>query len=104
MSRSTRTNKLRRALLVLPVLGLALATAGCETLENMNPFGDREKKLPGTRQAVFPEGVPGVDYNAEPPQPANSAKYQLPPEPAPAADAGTSDGASTPSAAPLTPQ
>jgi len=65
----------RRALLVLTALSLAFATAGCETLDKMNPFLEKEKPLPGPRAAVFPEGVPGVDYNAPPPQPANSAKY-----------------------------
>ncbi len=79
---------LRRALLLLPVLGLTLASAGCETLESLNPFNEREKPLPGARQPVFPEGVPGIDYNQAPPQPANSA-YGLSTEPsaAPAAPA-----------------
>lgn len=62
----------RRAVLVLTALSLAFATAGCETLDKMNPFQEKEKKLPGARTTVFPEGVPGVDYNAAPPQPANS--------------------------------
>ncbi|HEY9214081.1 MAG TPA: hypothetical protein VIQ29_14685 [Ancylobacter sp.] len=66
----------RRALLALTALSLAFATAGCETLDKMNPFLEKEKPLPGARSPVFPEGVPGVDYNAPPPQPANSAKYQ----------------------------
>lgn len=101
MSPSTR--RLRRAMLMLPLLGLALATAGCETLDKMNPFGEREKKLPGARQAVFPEGVPGVDYNAEPPQPANSAKYQVPAEASVQTGSEASSG-TTSRAAPLTPQ
>ena len=103
MSPSTRIRRLRRTLLVLPVLALTLATAGCETLEQMNPFGEKEKKLPGARQAVFPEGVPGVDYNAEPPQPANSAKYQMPAE-APVQTGGTTASGTTSRTAPLTPQ
>ncbi|TCK31590.1 hypothetical protein EV667_1701 [Ancylobacter aquaticus] len=70
---STFRSRLRRALLLLPVLGLALGAAGCETLESLNPFNEREKPLPGARAPVFPEGVPGVDYNQAPPQPANSA-------------------------------
>lgn len=94
---------LRRALLIAPVLALAFATAGCETLDKMNPFIEKKKTLPGPRQAVFPEGVPGVDYNAPPPQPANSAKYETPAEPAPEAAASPSSSSSS-RAAPLTPQ
>ncbi len=60
-------SRLRRTLLLVPVLGLALAAAGCETLESLNPFAEREKPLPGARSPVFPEGVPGVDYNQAPP-------------------------------------
>ncbi|MGA0562524.1 hypothetical protein ACO2RV_08745 [Ancylobacter sp. VNQ12] len=101
MSPSTR--RLRRTMLMLPVLGLVLATAGCETLDQMNPFAEKEKKLPGARQAVFPEGVPGVDYNAEPPQPANSAKYQMPAE-EPVQAGSTAATGTTSRAAPLTPQ
>ncbi|MDF2618039.1 MAG: hypothetical protein K0S00_698 [Xanthobacteraceae bacterium] len=70
-------SRLRRTLLLVPVLGLALAAAGCETLESLNPFAEREKPLPGARAPVFPEGVPGVDYNQAPPQPANST-YGMP--------------------------
>ena len=69
----------RRALLALTALSLAFATAGCETLDKMNPFAEKEKILPGARAPVFPEGVPGVDYSAPPPQPANSAKYDTAP-------------------------
>jgi len=65
-----------RAILALTALSLAFATAGCESMDKLNPFLEKEKPLPGPRTAVFPEGVPGVDYNAPPPQPANSAKYE----------------------------
>ncbi|WP_428029604.1 hypothetical protein [Ancylobacter sp.] len=71
--RSSFPSRLRRVLLLVPVLGLTLAAAGCETLDSLNPFNEREKPLPGARQPVFPEGVPGVDYNQAPPQPANSS-------------------------------
>ncbi|MBS7545904.1 hypothetical protein [Ancylobacter oerskovii] len=64
----------RRAALALAALSLAFATAGCGSMDfdKLNPFQEKEKKLPGARTSVFPEGVPGVDYNAAPPQPANS--------------------------------
>ncbi len=54
------------------VLGLVLGLAGCESLDSFNPFGENKKPLPGTRQQVFPEGVPGVDYTARPSQPSNA--------------------------------
>ncbi|MFG1360807.1 hypothetical protein [Xanthobacter pseudotagetidis] len=52
--------------------GLALSVSGCESMEKFNPFVEKERPLPGTRQKVFPEGVPGVDYSAAPSQPSNS--------------------------------
>jgi hypothetical protein len=77
-----RSTFVRRAALVATALSLALATAGCETLDKMNPFAEKEKKLPGARTPVFPEGVPGVDYGAAPPQPANSTYETTPAAPA----------------------
>jgi hypothetical protein len=61
----------RIALLIAP---LSLALSACETLENLNPFDEQSKKKPlaGDRRSVFPEGVPGVQYNAPPTQPSNS--------------------------------
>ncbi len=61
----------RIALLLAP---LSLALSACETLENLNPFDEQGKKKPlaGDRRPVFPEGVPGVQYNAPPTQPSNS--------------------------------
>lgn len=65
-------------------LGLALTAAGCETLEKFNPFQEKETRLSGTRQPVFPEGVPGVDYSAPASQPsnANATLDDLPQRPA----------------------
>jgi hypothetical protein len=65
------TSLIRIALLLAP---LSLGMAGCETLENLNPFDDQARKTPlsGDRRSVFPEGVPGVQYNAPPQQPSNS--------------------------------
>lgn len=59
------------ALLLAP---LSLGLAACETFEKLNPFDDQAKKTPlsGERRAVFPEGVPGVQYSAPPQQPSNS--------------------------------
>lgn len=92
-------SRLRRALLLVPVLGLTLATAGCETLDSLNPFNEREKPLPGARAPVFPEGVPGIDYNQPPPQPANSA-YNAYPTDTSAEGAASTAGANNSKSAP----
>ncbi len=79
---------LLRPLRLALVLGLALAATGCETLEKFNPFEEKEKPLPGERHAVFPTGVPGVDYSTGPGQPTNAnAPIDLP---APSASGATS--------------
>jgi hypothetical protein len=62
------TRSLRLAL----ALGLALTAAGCETLENLNPFDQKKPPVPGTRTPVFPNGVPGVDYSTGLGQPSNA--------------------------------
>jgi hypothetical protein len=60
---------LRAALVVAP---LALALSACETMEKLNPFAEKQTPLPGVRKPLFPEGVPGVEFGAAPPQPTNS--------------------------------
>jgi hypothetical protein len=60
---------LRAALIVAP---LALALSACETMEKLNPFAEKQTPLPGARKPLFPEGVPGVEFGAAPPQPTNS--------------------------------
>jgi hypothetical protein len=70
MPRATAKSFARIALLLAP---LSLGLAACETLENLNPFDDTKKTpLSGDRRSVFPQGVPGVQYNAPPTQPSNS--------------------------------
>ncbi|MFG1296484.1 MULTISPECIES: hypothetical protein [Xanthobacter] len=64
--------RLLRTLRVAIGLSLALAAAGCESLEKFNPFEEHKKPIPGERHAVFPEGVPGVDYSTGPGQPSNA--------------------------------
>lgn len=70
---------LRRLGVAAAALGLALAVTGCESFDKLNPFSEKEKILPGQRQAVFPEGVPGVDYNAPVPQPASPGGITIEP-------------------------
>ncbi|MGE4371539.1 MAG: hypothetical protein AB7E29_01360 [Xanthobacter sp.] len=53
-------------------IGLAVSVSGCESIDKFNPFGEKEKKLSGSRQPVFPEGVPGVEYGAPRSQPTNT--------------------------------
>lgn len=75
--------RLLSTLRVVLGLSLALAAAGCESLEKFNPFEEHKKPLPGDRHAVFPEGVPGVDYSTGPGQPSNAnAPIDLPNPPA----------------------
>lgn len=60
----------RRIYMLAGTLVLALGLAGCETsdvmdnlsesVHNFNPFGTAKSKLAGQREALFPEGVPGV--------------------------------------------
>ncbi len=77
-----RPRPVLRFLRLAMAAGLALSATGCETLEKFNPFQEHERPLPGERHAVFPEGVPGVDYSAAPSQPTNSNAVldRLPPE------------------------
>ncbi len=71
MPRARLHSFLRIALLLAP---LSLGLAACETIDKLNPFEEQSKKTPlsGDRRAVFPDGVPGVQYNAPPTQPSNS--------------------------------
>jgi hypothetical protein len=60
---------------MLIALTLALGLAGCESLDSWHEFeifGTKKKPIQGERRAVFPEGIPGVQYNAPPAQPTNS--------------------------------
>jgi hypothetical protein len=60
------------ALVVLP---LAVTAAGCDVMDyfaDNNPLETKKKPLEGARKPIFPDGVPGVEYNQPPPQPTNS--------------------------------
>jgi type IV secretory pathway VirB10-like protein len=62
----------RIALVALP---LAFAAAGCDVMDYLaenSPFDTKKKPIEGDRKAVFPGGVPGIEYNQPPPQPTNS--------------------------------
>lgn len=62
----------------LAALGLGLTA--CESLQDIPAMFERKPPpLPGDRQAVFPEGVPGVDRTI--PQPANAPPDVAPPAP-----------------------
>jgi hypothetical protein len=69
------------------LVAVAPLVAGCETLERLNPFGERETPLPGERREVFPGGVPGVargipeTHTGQPPPPVATTP---PPAPQPA--------------------
>src|SRR5690606_14965594 len=71
--RRPRMSAARRLLTAALLAGpLAFGAAGCETMDKLNPFVERQPPLPGERKPLFPEGVPGVDFGAPPPQPTNS--------------------------------
>jgi hypothetical protein len=48
------------------ILGLGAAVAGCESLGDLGNLFNRKTPLPGERQLVFPEGVPGVSQGVPP--------------------------------------
>ncbi len=57
-------------------LGIAAAFAACAILAGCAGLDElgQEKKIPltGERKALFPQGIPGVEFNAPPTQPSNS--------------------------------
>lgn len=56
---------------MLPLtVALSLTVAGCANWDELG----QEKKIPltGDRKALFPQGVPGVEFGAPPQQPSNS--------------------------------
>jgi outer membrane biosynthesis protein TonB len=94
-------NRFTRITLIVPVLSLGFALAGCESFDPTAIFDaeifNTKKKLPGDRQAVFPEGTPGVQQGvpqelvkgyqqpevAPPPQQAPAAEAKPKPKPKP---------------------
>ncbi|MFG1425372.1 hypothetical protein [Roseixanthobacter glucoisosaccharinicivorans] len=64
-------NRMLRLLLAGSAL---LALTGCESFDfdKINPFQERKTPLSGTRQPVFPNGVPGVTASAPLDQPSNA--------------------------------
>lgn len=56
---------------MLPLtLAVLLAVPGCSSLDELG----QEKKIPlaGERKALFPQGIPGVEFGAPPSQPGNA--------------------------------
>lgn len=81
-----------RGFLALFVLAVGLGLAGCDTVDRLQDsvtgLLDRKKKLPGERQSVFPEGVPGVVQGVPPeylkenkPQESDPTELATPREP-----------------------
>ena len=73
-------------LLVVPLGGML---AGCDSFDTLQLF-DTKKKLPGTREPVFPNGVPGVTQGI-PPELVKGYQEQPTPDPAAAAAAATAE-------------
>jgi len=80
----------QRAIVACAVLASGFLLAGCETsdlmdkVQDMIPFGDNKKPLPGERREVFPQGVPGVPQGV-PPDMVKGAQAQQPAPPPEAA-------------------
>ena len=76
-------NRFARMTLIVPALSLSLMLAGCESFDPTAIFDaelfNTKKKLPGDRQAVFPEGTPGVPQGV----PDELVKGYKEPEPPP---------------------
>jgi hypothetical protein len=75
-------NRFVRIAVMVPVLALGLALAGCESFDptDLTEMFNTKKKLPGERKPIFPEGTPGVPQGV----PADLVKgYQPPAEPEP---------------------
>jgi hypothetical protein len=64
-----RSNRIRSFGLATAFAACAIL-AGCAGLEELG----QEKKIPltGDRKALFPQGIPGVEFGAPPTQPSNS--------------------------------
>ncbi len=54
-----------RTVTLLAVTGLAVA--GCSSVSSMNPFAEKDTKLSGQRQPVFPAGSPYAGPRKLPP-------------------------------------
>jgi hypothetical protein len=80
-----------RLVLAAILLGVGLGVSGCETsdvvdkvqgsLQDFNPFGTAKKPLPGSRKALFPEGVPGVEQGVPSEMMPGAARPEAIPEP-----------------------
>ncbi|HML14095.1 MAG TPA: hypothetical protein VK456_12375 [Xanthobacteraceae bacterium] len=75
-----------RSILSAATVAVSFALVGCDAagtmdkLQDMIPFGDNKKPLPGDRKEVFPQGVPGVPQGV----PTDMVKgYQPPAEATP---------------------
>jgi hypothetical protein len=89
--------RLPRIVLWSALVLAAPALSGCANFDpdNLDIFGlNEKKKLPGERQDLFPEGVPGVSQGIPPeymkgnqPAPGADAAPAIPPEPKQAAPA-----------------
>jgi hypothetical protein len=71
-----RPARLRIARNLLLATALSLGAAGCESgldiFDKLDFFTPEKKPVPGERRAVFPAGIPGIEYNAPPAQPTNA--------------------------------
>jgi hypothetical protein len=71
-----RAARFRIARNLLLAAALSLVVAGCEggldILDKLDFLSTPKKPVPGERRPVFPAGIPGIEYNAQPAQPTNA--------------------------------
>ncbi|MFD1332251.1 hypothetical protein ACFQ4O_09610 [Methylopila musalis] len=60
------TERSRILLRLAIVAALGATVVGCESLSNMNPFGEKEKPLPGERRPVPQVAPPPPDVVLDP--------------------------------------
>lgn len=71
-----RAARFRIARNLVLAAALSLGVAGCEgafdIFDKLDFMSSTKKPVPGDRRAVFPAGIPGIEYNAAPAQPTNA--------------------------------
>ena len=93
---------------LLLAAALSLAVAGCEggldILDKLDFLSSQKKPVPGERRPVFPAGIPGIEYNAPPAQPANAnVPLSMAPQTPAVAPAAAPAPATPPAATPAQP-
>lgn len=94
-----------RTAAILMIAAASIGLAGCSSMKSLNPFGEKDKVLPGERRPVFSQGSgfegprklppPGSDYMGAT-MPANQPVTQSPATPTTPTAPGTRSVAAPP--------